>query len=335
MRVVPILGLLAVVAVVASSAEDVPVAVIADKDGTDMTVTKGETGDIPASSLQEVVVAKRDLQAAATGFGGGIGGIGGGGHLGGGGFGGGYGGGQGFGGGYGSNTGFGGQKKYGGGNQFGADYGGLNKNIKLVDDKFQNSQHGTKGFKGNQGFQGTQGHVKVDAGNVNKANKKGTFGQVGHVSKAGKTDGTVYGNNNVATKFVKGTRFGNKGIHKKGHAIKGFKNTHHKDEFSKSHTFHDIKDDNDFVDKYGDEGAFNNNLAGKQFFNGHHANTLAKNNQANEGNFVAGHHNLANKGTNAVYANKGQQGHNANFGQFGGNNYAAGIGKGKSPLLTA
>lgn len=295
-------GLLVVIATVAR-AEDAP--------------HKGETG--------EVVLVKRDLETAATGFGGGIG-LGGG-HLGG--FGGGYGGGSGFGGGYGGSSGFGGGKNIGGGSNFGANHAGVNKNVKLVDDTFQNSQHGAKGFKGNQGFSANQGHIKSNHGNVNKAAKKGSFGQVGHVSKAGKTDGTVYGNNNVATKAVKGVRFGNKGSHKKGHATKGFKNTHHKDEFSKSHTFHDIKDDHDFYNKYGDEGAFNNNLAGKQFFNGHHANVLQKNNQANEGNFVAGHHNVNDKGINNVYAQKGQQGQNAHFGNYGGQNFASGIGKGK------
>jgi hypothetical protein len=35
--------------------------------------------------------------------------------------------------------------------RFGADYGGINKNIKLVDDKYQNAHHATKGLKGNQG----------------------------------------------------------------------------------------------------------------------------------------------------------------------------------------
>jgi len=178
------------------------------------------------------------------------------------------------------------------------------------------------------GFHGQNGHVKVDHGNVNKAQKKGTFGSLGHVSKAAKNDGTVYGNNNVATKFAKGTRFGAKGAHKKGHSTKGFHNTHHKDEYQKSHQFHDDKNDVNYFDKFGDEGAFNNNLAGKQFFNGHHTNAFDKNNQANQGEFLAGHHNVANKGQNSLYGNKGHLANNQHYGQYGGQNYAAGIGKG-------
>lgn len=72
------------------------------------------------------------------------------------------------------------------------------------------------------------GHVKNDLGHVSKANKKGHFGNVGSFSKAAKNDGTVYGKNNVAVKFAKGTKFGTKGAHKKGHATKGFHNTVHK-----------------------------------------------------------------------------------------------------------
>lgn len=53
-----------------------------------------------------------------------------------------------------------------------------------------------------------------------------------------------------------------------------------------------------------------------------------KNNQANAGDFIAGHHNVANKGQNAQFGNKGQVGHNAQYGQAGGNNFASGFGKG-------
>lgn len=78
------------------------------------------------------------------------------------------------------------------------------------------------------GFKADSGYLKNDAGHVNKANKKGHFGSLGHVSKAAKNDGAVFGKNQFATKFAKGTRFGAKGAHKKGHATKGFHNTHHK-----------------------------------------------------------------------------------------------------------
>ncbi len=36
--------------------------------------------------------------------------------------------------------------------RFGGNYGGLNKQIKHIDDKYENSQHATKGHKGNQGI---------------------------------------------------------------------------------------------------------------------------------------------------------------------------------------
>lgn len=78
------------------------------------------------------------------------------------------------------------------------------------------------------GFKAQNGYLKNDAGHVNKANKKGQFGSVGQFSKGAKNDGTAFGKNQYATKFAKGTKFGAKGAHKKGHATKGFHNTHHK-----------------------------------------------------------------------------------------------------------
>jgi hypothetical protein len=56
----------------------------------------------------------------------------------------------------------------------------------------------------------------------------GQFGSNGGFAKAAKNSGTVFSNNDIVIKAAKGTKFGQKGAHKKGHATKGFRNTHHK-----------------------------------------------------------------------------------------------------------
>jgi hypothetical protein len=111
---------------------------------------------------------------------------------------------------------------------FGSNYGGVNKNIKGHQNTYAKANNAVLGHKANQGFLANQGYNKLNAGHVNNALKKGQFGAVGAVSKAAKNDGTVYGNNDVVVKAAKGTKFAQKGISKKGHATKGFRNQHHK-----------------------------------------------------------------------------------------------------------
>lgn len=82
---------------------------VLDANDTNTIKTKSAESKLSPS------ITKPDLQASATGFGGGLGGGFGGGIGHGGGFGGGYGGGQGGGGSYGGGNGFGGAKQVGGG----------------------------------------------------------------------------------------------------------------------------------------------------------------------------------------------------------------------------
>jgi hypothetical protein len=157
--------------------------------------------------------------------------------------------------------------------------------------------------------------------------KKGQYVNAGHISKGAKNSGTVFGNNNFAVKAAKGTKFAQKGHHKKGHSTKGFRNTHHKDEFSKNHAFHDDSNVENFFNKFGDEGVFKNDVNGNNFLKGHHADTFHKNHNQDVGHYLNGHQNVANKGINNNYGQKGHNAHDTNFANVVGSNYAHNHGK--------
>ena len=100
------------------------------------------------------------------------------------------------------------------------------------------------------------------------------------------------------------------------------------DEFSKVQQFHDNNNEEDFFNRFGDEGAFKNDVNGKQYFQGHHANAFNKGEQGAAGQFLNGNHNVANKGNTVSYGNKGHVGHNANYGNNHGDQYGHSFGKG-------
>jgi len=71
------------------------------------------------------------------------------------------------------------------------------------------------GFICDAGFHGQQGHIKNNIGKVSNAQKKGSFGSAGHLSKAHQNSGKQYGRSNGGVKHAKGYKFGAKGAHKK------------------------------------------------------------------------------------------------------------------------
>jgi len=183
--------------------------------------------------------------------------------------------------------------------------------------------HGKKkgsGHKGVKGHSGHSGHKSKKFGKKHEdhwskhGNAKGKHSKGHHDSKK------YHGDHFKGSKGHKGAKFGKKGHKHKGHVTKGFKNTYHKNEFSKKTKFYDSFDNGGYHKKFGGYkgkygGSKGNKFKGgklKGFFKG--------------GKFGKKHH--LDKGKH-FDEHKGHKGHYDEKGSFGHKSSHSKGGKGK------
>lgn len=105
--------------------------------------------------------------------------------------------------------------------------------------------------------------------------------------------------------------------HRKGHKVKGFKTTHHKDESGKTEEYYDEANDEGKHFQYKGEAGDFGKKAQSEYKGGHQDNQFNAKEQKQQGHFEAAHSVDAAKGNHGHY---GEKKHAENNKAFGFNN---------------
>lgn len=184
------------------------------------------------------------------------------------------------------------------------------------------SKHSGKGQKGVKGHSDHSGHKSKKFGKKhedhwNKHSKaKGKHSKGHHDSKK------YHGDHFKGNKGHKGAKFGKKGHKHKGHVTKGFKNTYHKNEFSKKTKFYDSFDDGGYHKKYGGYNGKYGGSKGNKFKGGKLSGFFKGGKFGKKHEHEKGSHFDDHKGHKGHFEEKGEHGHKSTHG--GGHDHGYG-----------
>ncbi len=169
-------------------------------------------------------------------------------------------------------------------------------------------KHG-KGHKGVKGHSGHKGHKGKKFGKKHEdhwskhSNAKGKHSKGHHDSKK------YHGDHHKGSKGHKGAKFGKKGHKHKGHVTKGFKNTYHKNEFSKKTKFYDSFDNGGYHKKFGGYKGHYGGSKGNKFKGGKLSGFFKGGKFGKKHHLDKGKHFDEHKGSKGHYEEKGSYGH--------------------------
>jgi Domain of unknown function (DUF4779) len=180
-------------------------------------------------------------------------------------------------------------------------------------------KHG-KGHKGVKGHSGHKGHKGKKFGKKHEdhwakhSNAKGKHSKGHHDSKK------YHGDHHKGSKGHKGAKFGKKGHKHKGHVTKGFKNTYHKNEFSKKTKFYDSFDNGGYHKKFGGYKGHYGGSKGNKFKGGKLSGFFKGGKFGKKHHLDKGKHFDEHKGNKGYYEEKGSYGHKSEH-KKGGKGY--------------
>jgi len=169
-------------------------------------------------------------------------------------------------------------------------------------------KHG-KGHKSVKGHSGHKGHKGKKFGKKHEdhwskhSNAKGKHSKGHHDSKK------YHGDHHKGSKGHKGAKFGKKGHKHKGHVTKGFKNTYHKNEFSKKTKFYDSFDNGGYHKKFGGYKAHYGGSKGNKLRGGKLSGFFKGGKFGKKHHHDKGKHFDEHKGSKGHYEEKGSYGH--------------------------
>ncbi|EEZ98972.1 keratin, type I cytoskeletal 9 [Tribolium castaneum] len=190
-------------------------------------------------------------------------------------------------------------------------YSGEKKN--LNDEAFEKAS----GKKGEEFNAGKEGFTKGVAAVKNNKGESAYFNDAKGAKKMAEDGKAYYGGQHFDKEGKHGGQFNEKKGHKKGHVIKGFKSSHHKDETGKTEEFYDEENDEGAKLNFnGEAGSFGEKGA-SQFKGGHEAGEFAEGAAKKAGHFDNEHF-VDN--SNAGHGNYGEKKYGGSGSVYGVNN---------------
>ena len=169
--------------------------------------------------------------------------------------------------------------------------------------KKKSSSH--KSYGGSSGYKGYKGKK---SGKKGKSHKSKHFSKKGAQKKGHNDSKKYYGDMKKGNKGHKAAKYGKKGHHHKGHNTKGFKNTYHKNEYSKKTKFYDSYDNGGYHKKYGGYKGYFGGSKGSKFKGGKDKAGYYGDKYGKKGHDSKGGHHSSHKGEKGGYGHKGKYG---------------------------